>query len=139
MSDFKLSEVSDNNILTIQNEDELMRFDVSGDIYIRGEKVTNNKDVVEGMMDILKGYKGNVRLFERVDGVVIGGIYKHFKGGIYRVLNVAMDSGNPKVKVVVYESLEDRKIWVRKIEEFLDENLDKDIRYRFEYIGNSIK
>lgn len=78
--------------------------------------------------------------------VVIGGIYKHFKGKLYKVINIGYDSETnndqfPK-KLVIYEALyDDHKIWVRPYDMFISK-VDKDKypdvlqEYRFELIDN---
>lgn len=72
-----------------------------------------------------------------MEDVKINGIYKHFKGSLYRVTATAKDSENLK-DMVVYEGLyEDHPMWVRPKENFL-EKVDKNKypeasqEYRFE-------
>ncbi len=78
--------------------------------------------------------------------VVVGGIYKHFKGKLYKVINIGYDSetNNDKFpkKLVIYEALyDDHKIWVRPYDMFISK-VDKDKypdvlqEYRFELIDN---
>ena len=78
--------------------------------------------------------------------VVVGGIYRHFKGNLYKVLNIGYDSetNNEEVpkKLVIYEALyDDHKIWVRPYDMFISK-VDKikypDViqEYRFELIDN---
>jgi len=51
-------------------------------------------------------------------------IYKHFKGGKYKIIVVARDCENPERKIVVYEMLYDKghyekgTIWVRELNDF---------------------
>lgn len=69
--------------------------------------------------------------------LIIGGIYKHFKGHIYKVLCVGKDADNLSEKVI-YQNIEDEKnIWIRDKEEFLslvDKEKYPEIKqnYRFE-------
>lgn len=48
----------------------------------------------------------------------IGRIYRHFKGGKYKILGLAHDSETLD-KVVIYQSLVDNKVWVRPEKMFL--------------------
>jgi len=58
-----------------------------------------------------------------------GEVYQHFKGKekLYRVIAVALDSEDPKRKIVVYEQLYDSEdfprgtIWVRELNDFMGE------------------
>lgn len=67
----------------------------------------------------------------------INGIYKHFKGDSYIVVDIAFDSETKK-KVVVYRRLYgDGSLWIRSLEMFLSEvdhekypNVNQ--KYRFE-------
>ncbi len=53
--------------------------------------------------------------------IKINGIYKHFKGNYYIVIDIATDSETGE-KVVVYRSLYgDGDLWVRPLDMFLSE------------------
>lgn len=58
--------------------------------------------------------------------VIVGGIYRHFKGSLYKVLHIACDSETNE-QVVVYESLTDKKVWTRPYSMFISK-VDK-IKY----------
>ena len=55
----------------------------------------------------------------------VGEKYKHFKGGEYEIVAVALDCENPERKLVIYKNLHDKEnfpagtIWVRELEEFI--------------------
>ena len=52
--------------------------------------------------------------------IKINGQYRHFKGGLYLVLDIAFDS-ETKEEVVVYRSLSNNTLWVRPLTMFLSE------------------
>lgn len=58
-----------------------------------------------------------------MENVVIGKVYRHFKGNYYFVEDVALDS-EEKERMVVYRPLYDRqdsRLWVRREKMFLEE------------------
>ena len=68
--------------------------------------------------------------------IKINGVYRHFKGNYYIVLDVATNSETEE-ECVVYRSLTDGKLWVRPLNMFLSEvdhqkypNVNQ--KYRFE-------
>ena len=52
--------------------------------------------------------------------LIIGGIYKHFKGNIYKVIELALHCETLE-EYVVYKSLDNEKTWIRSKLEFLSE------------------
>ena len=70
--------------------------------------------------------------------VIINGIYRHFKGHMYKVLAIATDSETLK-KVVVYENIADSSVWTRDYDMFISK-VDKEkyplveCEYRFTLI-----
>lgn len=64
--------------------------------------------------------------------VVIKGIYKHFKGDLYIVEDIAINSENEE-KMVIYRALYgDRELWVRPYDSFIEEVNKNNQKYRFE-------
>ena len=49
----------------------------------------------------------------------IGGMYRHYKGGKYKVLHEAVHSENME-HLVIYQNLADETIWARPKHEFLE-------------------
>lgn len=70
--------------------------------------------------------------------IEIGKLYKHFKGQIYRVINIAIYSEDLS-KMVVYENVDNGKVWVRDYNMF-NSKVDKgkyplvNQEYRFESV-----
>jgi dUTP pyrophosphatase len=68
--------------------------------------------------------------------VEAGERYRHFKGGEYEVVVVALNCDDSDQEVVVYRALGDGKVWVREIGEFCGfKELDEKMVKRFELIG----
>ena len=70
--------------------------------------------------------------------IKINGIYKHFKGHIYKVIGIAKDSEDLKEKVV-YQNIKTKELWLRDEKDFLslvDKEKYPNIKqtYRFELI-----
>lgn len=64
--------------------------------------------------------------------IKIKGIYKHFKGDLYIVEDIAYNSETDE-KMVVYRALYgDNSLWVRPYNMFLDEVNRNGQKYRFE-------
>lgn len=53
-----------------------------------------------------------------------GRTYRHFKGGLYVLDTIAVDSEDSTLKVVYHSKMEPSKVWVRPIE-MLDSKVDK--------------
>lgn len=72
--------------------------------------------------------------------MVLPGIYRHFKGGMYRVLGVAKHSESLE-DMVVYEALYENelgKLWVRPLSMFFEEvEVDGQKTSRFKRISES--
>ena len=74
--------------------------------------------------------------------VVIGGIYKHFKGNVYEVICICKDSETLE-DLVIYKDTNSDKIWARKKDMFLskvDKNKYPNVmqEYRFELIKKGL-
>lgn len=67
-----------------------------------------------------------------MNDIVTKGIYKHFKGDLYLVEDIAINSENEE-KMVVYRALYgDNKLWVRPYDSFVEEVNKNNQKYRFE-------
>ncbi|HIE15079.1 TPA: DUF1653 domain-containing protein [Candidatus Bathyarchaeota archaeon] len=64
--------------------------------------------------------------------IKVGEIFKHFKGGQYKIVAVAKDCDSPEKELVVYEQLYDSDgfskgtIWIRALEDFDGEKVLED-------------
>lgn len=71
--------------------------------------------------------------------IKINGLYRHFKGNMYKVIGIANDSETLE-KIVVYVSMKDETtLWTRPLEMFLsevDRNKYPEVeqKYRFELV-----
>lgn len=64
--------------------------------------------------------------------VLEGKIYRHFKGNLYYILNIAFDTETEQ-KVVVYKALYgEGKVWVRPLKMFAEEVNKNNQKHRFE-------
>ena len=62
------------------------------------------------------------------------GIYRHYKGGEYELLEEALDEKNKEEKVI-YRSLKDEKVWIRAKKNFLEKvEVEKEKKPRFEFL-----
>ncbi len=67
-----------------------------------------------------------------MEDLKINGIYRHYKGNLYIVLDICYHSETLE-KMVVYRALYgDNKLWVRPYNMFFDEVNKNGQRYRFE-------
>lgn len=48
------------------------------------------------------------------------GLYRHYKGGVYRTLTVGRSSEARDEEFVVYESLDNGHVWIRPLGMFLE-------------------
>ena len=64
------------------------------------------------------------------------GLYRHFKGNLYRVIGTATHSETLEKMVVYIPQYGEQKIWVRPLSNFLSPKIiDGKEVVRFEYIG----
>ncbi len=77
-----------------------------------------------------------------MNDILLNKVYRHFKGNYYIVQDIALDCETLE-KHVVYRSLYDNKVWVRKLSNFISEvdpfgegNITKQ-KCRFEYVDLS--
>lgn len=69
--------------------------------------------------------------------IVIGGHYKHFKGGDYVVLNVAKDHETLEEQVIYMQIYDKPTVWVRPLKMFLEDVNDHgNIKPRFALIND---
>lgn len=43
-----------------------------------------------------------------------GNIYRHFKGGVYQVVTIAIDEADRHRKLIIYRSIKDHSVWARE-------------------------
>jgi len=65
---------------------------------------------------------------------IVGKKYEHYKGGIYRVINIATHTETEEV-LVIYEGIESNKTWARPKNMFQDNvEIDGKIINRFKQL-----
>lgn len=52
---------------------------------------------------------------------IIGGIYRHFKGGVYQVYDVVRDESDRNREIVCYKSLMYGEKWAREMSLFMSD------------------
>jgi hypothetical protein len=69
--------------------------------------------------------------------IIRAGIYRHYKGALYKVIGIALHSEN-KEKLVVYRSVNDEHdLWVRPFDMFMGEvEVDGKKMARFTFVKN---
>jgi len=67
--------------------------------------------------------------------LIRAGIYRHYEGGLYKVISIAKNT-DTKEDMVVYKSVDDeRQLWVRSLESFKEKiKVEGKLVPRFEYI-----
>jgi len=78
--------------------------------------------------------------------IKVNGIYKHFKGNLYKVIDVEYDC-ETKERMVVYRQLYgDMKLWIRPLDMFLSEvdhkkypNVEQKYRFELQEIESVVK
>jgi hypothetical protein len=69
------------------------------------------------------------------ESIIIGGIYRHFKGNLYKVLHTAKHSETEELMVVYQKLYGNHDIWVRPLDMFLDyKEVDDKMVKRFEEV-----
>ena len=71
--------------------------------------------------------------------VIIGGYYRHFKGKLYKVLDIATHTETNEQLVIYRACYDEHKVYARPIEMFTskvdrDKYPDSEQEYRFEYM-----
>ena len=70
----------------------------------------------------------------RINPIVVQGIYRHYKGGIYQVLGTALSSETQE-QLIVYKSVETGIIWIRPEKMFIEQvNVDGILKERFAFL-----
>lgn len=64
--------------------------------------------------------------------IKIKGIYKHFKGDLYIVEDIAQNSETMEIMVIYRALYGENKLWVRPLNLFLEEIEGKKQKHRFE-------
>lgn len=67
-----------------------------------------------------------------MNDVKIKGVYKHFKGDLYIVEDIAVNSETEEDMVVYRALYGDNKLWVRTLKLFCEEVNKNNQKYRFE-------
>jgi hypothetical protein len=62
----------------------------------------------------------NVRIMSQEAINMPLGRYRHFKGGLYEVLGVALSSDDGVTELVIYRSEKDGQLWSRPLPEFAE-------------------
>ena len=72
-------------------------------------------------------------VIKKMRNIQIGDIYKHYKGNFYTIENIAYDANTSEAMIVYAELLRRNNVWVRKLNNFLEE-LSKEKQYYFNQV-----
>lgn len=74
-----------------------------------------------------------------MEPLTIQGKYRHYKGGLYKVMHEAINTENDE-PVIVYREFGKRKIYVRpKDEFFMNVMFEGEVVPRFKYLDDKVK
>jgi len=69
--------------------------------------------------------------------LIRAGIYKHYKGDLYKVISIAKHTETNE-DMVIYKSIDSKELWVRPLEMFNEKiKIDGKTIPRFKYIDKS--
>lgn len=63
--------------------------------------------------------EGKINVYRDSKKPAIGGLYRHFKGGLYQVITIARREADREVEDVIYKSMETGEIWSRELSLFM--------------------
>jgi molecular chaperone GrpE (heat shock protein) len=85
--------------------------------------------------DVCPYVKSAVNKILKIMMTIKPGIYKHYKGGEYKVLNEVKNSETKEAEIVYQDISDESKLWVRPKTMFLEEvEIDGETKPRFEFI-----
>ncbi len=127
-----------------QSEEQLVREDDYGYEYTRFFSYFRQEELeawlkdlgmtIEGVSLVESNRTRWIMIIARRPLVMLQGKYRHYKGGEYRVLQLATHTETEE-QMVVYQSLKDERVWARPLAHFLEEViLDGQSTPRFAYV-----
>lgn len=120
MSVFKFKENFAGNWVagqTVSCKESIDGYIVDGVALIDKDELLQHGEFLITSVSLLGHLEGDTFVYDR--DFQVNDIVKHFKGGLYKIINIGLNAENLDT-MFVYQSLADNRIWIRSCTDFSD-------------------